>query len=191
MQVYDTAAYDQNAYAGYVAPDAVQQYVAGGIIPYQAGYPNYPNHGGFSVQTGYEGYLVPSFPPAAIAPPPQLVGGPIDFVRDFLPYPRTVFSAITRTSSWLIGAIGAILFGGAITTGICTFTPLCSISFALPFIGLRETAKKLSDVIDIDADTADRVRRAADFVQAALEKYNKLQATIENKTNAAEELNSN
>lgn len=185
FQAYDTAVYDPNAYAGY-APDAVQQYVAGGMIPYQGGgYPIYPNPGGFSVQTGYEGYLVPSYP-APIIPPPVpgpyigAGGGPFDYLRDIMPYPRTIFGAITKTGGWLLGAIGVVLFGGALTTGICTFTPLCTITFAaLPFLALRDTAKKFSDVIDIDADTVDRVRRAADFVQAALEKYNKLQETLE------------
>lgn len=78
-----------------------------------------------------------------------------------------------------MGGAGVMLFGGILTTAVCTLTPLCSITFpfAIPFLTLRETAKTLSNVIDLDADTADRVQRAADFVQVALEKYNKLQAT--------------
>lgn len=152
-------------------------------MPYQ-GYPIYPNPGGYSVQTGYEGYLVPSFPGPVLPPGPAsfLAGGPFEFLQNSLPYPRTIFSAFTRSAGYLFSALGVIIFGGALTTGICTFTPLCSISFALPFLpllALRESAKKLTDVIDMDADTSERVRRAAEFVQAALEKYNKMQNTLE------------
>lgn len=179
-QAIDTAVYDPNTAYAYASPDAIQQYVSAGLIPYNGGIPVYPNPGAYAVQSGYEGYLVPSYP-APIGPPPVpapfLVPGPgpFDFLRDAMPSSRTVFGIIGRLSRWLMGGLGAVLAGGALTTSICTFTPLCSITFALPFLALRDTAKKLSTAIEINGDTVDRVRRAADFVQVALEKYNKMQ----------------
>lgn len=179
-------------------------YQGGALIPYQGGYPFYGNPAGYAVQSGYEGYLVPSFPPPAPIPPPPpgaLLGpggpGPFDFLGEFLPYPRTILSTVTRTGGWLLGGVGVMLFGGVLTTAVCTLTPFCSITFpfTIPFLTLRETAKTLTHVIDLDADTADRVRRAADFVQAALEKYNKLQAVSKEEhkdaaTHEAETINS-
>lgn len=203
QQALETAAlYDPNLAYAYASPDAIQRYVSAGLVPYSAGgIPVYPNPGAYAVQSGYEGYLVPSFPepaPAAVAPSNFLAEtevGPFELLGEFLPSSRTVLSLISRLSSWLFGGLGTVAMGGLITTGICTFTPLCSISFAalpfalpftLPFLTLRDTAKTLGNAIEIDADTAERVRRAADFVQAAMEKYNKLQETFnENDNNDA------
>lgn len=185
FQAYEGAVYDPNMAYTYASPDAIQQYVGGGLIPYQGGFPGYPHPGGYAVQSGYEGFLVPSFPgPAPIGPPPVpanfLAPGPgfFDLIREVMPFPRSIFNFVSSLGMWLLSGFGVVVAGGAMTTGICMFTPLCSISFALPFLALRDTAKKLGDVIEFDADTADRVRRAADFVQAALEKYNKLQETL-------------
>lgn len=179
--VIDTSNYDHQNYQ-----DAVQQYVNsyGGVAgggPYQ-GYSGYPNNGGFSVQSGYEGYLVPSYP---VATPRPVATNPGTFsaIQKMLPHRQTVYSGMTKTVGMLIQSLGVVFFGGAITTAICTFTPLCTISFALPFLpllALRTTAKKI--VENLDPKTSERVRRAADFVQTAIEKYNEMQSKQAEKT---------
>lgn len=91
---------------------------------------------------------------------------------------------LMRSGTYLLGSIGVVLFGGAVTTAICTLTPLCTISFAaLPFLGLREslTTKTIKESIANEI-TSDRVRRAAEFVRTALEKYNQIQEDMNKET---------
>lgn len=180
-------------YQNFIPQDNVQQYVNSYGGPYSpngqaVGYPvgyggggygggyggvGYgPGPGGFGLQTGYEGFLVPQIPPP---PPPPI--GLWDVLRNQLPYPRTLMSMLMRSGTYLLSSIGVLLFGGAATTAICTFTPLCTITFAaLPFLGLREslTSKTIKESIASEI-TSERVRRAAEFVRTALEKYNQIQ----------------
>lgn len=165
-------------YHNFVPQDAVQQYVSsyGGPYPpnYGAGIPfggplGYPNPAGFAIQSGYEGFLVPSIPP-----PPPPGPGFLEFFAQILPFPRTITSLFMRSGSYILSALAAVLMGGAVTTAVCTMTPLCSITFAaLPLIGLRGTVEKVGAEL-----TTDRVKRAAEFVKNALEKYQKMQRDI-------------
>lgn len=176
--------YDPNMYANFVPQDNVQQYVSsyGGPYPPGANAVGYPIYGGgygpagFGVQTGFEGYYVPSGVP--IPPPPPPPGpGILDIFRNNLPHSRTMWSMLMQSGTYLLSSIGVILFGGAVTTAICTFTPFCTISFAaLPLLGLRETlnSKTIKESIASEI-TSDRVRRAAEFLRTALEKYNQIQ----------------
>ncbi|XP_037030738.1 uncharacterized protein LOC119070489 [Bradysia coprophila] len=176
--------YDSGVYPNYGPQDNVQQYVSSYGGPYAPGVNavGYPIYGGgygpsgFGVQTGFEGYYVPSGVP--IPPPPPPPGPAIwDLFRNNLPYPRTMLSMLMRSGTYLLSSIGVVLFGGAVTTAICTFTPLCTISFAaLPLLGLRETlnSKTIKESIASEI-TSDRVRRAAEFLRTALEKYNQIQ----------------
>ncbi|KAJ6638892.1 hypothetical protein Bhyg_11630 [Pseudolycoriella hygida] len=169
-QPLENPAYDPNMYQNFVPQDSVQQYVnsyggpyapgahaVGYPIPYGAGY----GPGGFALQTGF-----------------------LDIFRNTLPYPRTIMSMLMRSGTYLLSSIGVILFGGAVTTAICTLTPLCTITFAaLPFLGLRETltSKTIKESIANEI-TSDRVRRAAEFVRTALEKYNQIQEDFDTET---------
>lgn len=193
FQGLENPSYDPNMYQNFVPQDAVQQYVnsyggpyapgghaVGYPVPYGGGY----GPGGFALQTGYEGFLVPQIPP----PPPP---GPnvLDIFRNQLPNGRTVMSMLMRSGTYLLSSIGVVLFGGAVTTAICSLTPLCTITFAaLPFLGLREslTSKTIKESIASEI-TSDRVRRAAEFVRTALEKYNQIQEDItkESKTDVS------
>lgn len=169
-----------------MSQDNVQQYVSSYGGPYApggnaVGYPIYgggygPN--GFGVQTGFEGYYVPSAVGVPIPPPPPPPGPAFwDVFRNNLPYPRTMLSMLMRSGTYLLSSIGVVLFGGAVTTAICTFTPFCTISFAaLPLLGLRDTltSKTIKESIASEI-TSDRVRRAAEFLRSALEKYNQIQ----------------
>lgn len=115
-----------------------------GIVPYAngnigGGY----NPGAFAVQSGYEGYLVPAPPQAAVEEKAVVPKS-----NNELPFIGSIQSTITSLTNSLpvsmrsfasqafavISALlGATLVGGGLTTAICTFTPLCTISFALPF----------------------------------------------------------
>lgn len=171
-------------YQNFVPQDSVQQYVnsyggpyapGGHAVGYPLGYgaPGYGPGPGFAVQTGYEGFLVPQIPPP-VPPPPGL----FDILRNQLPYPRSVMSMVMRSGTYLLGSIGVILFGGMVTTAICTFTPFCTITFAaLPFLGLREalSTKSIGETIKetvASEATKERVRRAADFLQDVYVTYN-------------------
>lgn len=182
-------------YQNFVPQDNVQQYVnsyggpyapGGHAVGYPAPYGGPGGYGGgygpgFAVQTGYEGFLVPQIPP-----PPPPGPGFMDIFRSQLPYPRTVMSMLMRSGTYLMSSIFVVLVGGALTTAICTLTPLCTISFAaLPFLGLREslTSKTIKESIASEI-TSDRVRRAAEFVQTALNKYNQMQEDVNKETKA-------
>lgn len=157
-------------YGGAIGPVATGY--SAGLNPAYLGAP-----GGFAVQTGYEGYLVPHIPPP---PPSPFLGTAISFLRSILPFPGSIFSAVARIGSSILSSLGVILFGGAVTTLICTFTPFCTISFAaLPFLRLKNNAKEITEKIGAEI-TPERVARAAEFMKTALEKYQKLQATNSN-----------
>lgn len=80
-----------------------------------------------------------------------------------------------RSGSWIFSALSALIFGGAVTTAICTLTPLCTITFAaLPLIGLRGTAQKITEKIGTEI-TKERMAKALEFVKTALDKYELMQ----------------
>lgn len=135
--------------------------------------PQVYNPGAFHVQTGYEGYLVPGNPPAsqkkiATREPSSFF---VPLSRSFQALasgiPGTVRqtgSLLARSFTLLLGLLGMTIVGGAITTTLCTFTPLCTISFvpfvrnvknyAEPFVGsekaemLEQTMKALEKSVD-------------------------------------------
>lgn len=167
--------------------DAVQQYVSHyGGGPYGAA-PTYFGQNGdpsFAVQTGYEGYLVPTYGGnpsggdafssfAKIAP----VG--YGFVKSLIPIMGKVFfGVIAKLAIVAVSTLGIIVAGGFVTSLLCAFTPVCKLTFAgLPFLKLKDTAKQLTSTLESEL-TQDRVKRAAEFVRMALEKYNELQAEL-------------
>lgn len=156
-----------------------------GAGPYALGPYGFPGGpvgpAGFSVQSGFEGFLVPHIPPPPPPPPPPQAfyngggPGPFDLLRAVVPH--SIASIFMRSGSYLLQTIGVILFGGAVTTAICSLTPLCTISFAaLPLLGLRGTTKTVTDAL-VKEVTTDRVARAAAFVKNAIAKYQQLQLT--------------
>lgn len=130
-----------NGYSGIVP------YAAGNVNGYNPAAPNgYNNPGAFAVQTGYEGYLVPAPPQAAATAPKKEVSSRNSISSFFGPFSSAV-SALSRSLpespfNLLLGLLGATVFGGGITTILCTFTPFCSITF--PFIGIRSGIKNLA-----------------------------------------------
>lgn len=127
-----------------------------GIVPYAngnigGGY----NPGAFAVQSGYEGYIVPG--PPELAQPKAVVSSNLE-----LPFVGAISSTLTPLANALpvsmrsvaaqaitviTALLGFTVLGGGLTTAICTLTPFCTISFALPFAlpfarsGLKAIAK--------------------------------------------------
>lgn len=65
--------------------------------------------------------------------------------------------------------------GTIITSIFCAFTPFCRVSFLeLPLQSVRNGTADVIDKIGTEIST-DRIRRAAEFVQAAVEKFENLQ----------------
>lgn len=183
----ENPAYDPSLYTSFVPQDAVQQYVSHYGGPYGAA-PTYFGQNGdpsFAVQTGYEGYLVPTYGGgpstggdtfssfAKIAP----VG--YGFVKSLVPIMGKVFfGVIAKLAIVAVSTLGIIVAGGFVTSLLCAFTPVCKLTFAgLPFLKLKDTAKQLTSTLESEL-TQDRVKRAAEFVRMALEKYNELQAEM-------------
>lgn len=147
VETDSTKAEPTNAIPTYLEPlDAAQAYpYAGlsGIVPSYAANAQIAspyNPGAFSVQSGYEGYIVPG--------PPELVQQRANEASTELPFVGTITNSLTSLTSTLpvpirsiatqaITILGALLgftvLGGGLTTAICTLTPFCTISFALPF----------------------------------------------------------
>ncbi|CAD7085289.1 unnamed protein product [Hermetia illucens] len=169
-QILENPAYDPSLYQSFIPQDAVQQYVNQFGSPYGS-YPSVYQNPGFAVQTGYEGYLVPTIPQPEESTSLTSIG--FSLLQGFLS--RSIIGWLTRAASYLVSALGVVVFGGALTTAICTFTPVCSITFAaLPFLRLKETAKDITKTLGAEI-TADRVRRTAELVKEAIEKYSEMQ----------------
>lgn len=167
--------------------DAVQQYVS----HYGGGYGGPPSYFGqsgdpsFAVQTGYEGYLVPSLTPYGAAPShgnafssfAKMAPVGFGFLKSLFPVAGKVFLAvIAKLAIVAMSTLGVIFAGGLVTSILCTFTPVCKLSFAgIPFLKLKDTAKQLTSTLESEL-TQERVKRAAELVRLALQKYNELQS---------------
>lgn len=113
--------------------------------------------------------------------------------------PRSLVVMLLRSAGFLLSTLGIIAFGGVITTAVCALTPLCTITFIAPFVGLRQTAastlqKVLGDPTSAAAaaeasasaagngdgggetGTGARIARAAQLVGSAIAKYKRMQA---------------
>lgn len=91
--------------------------------------------------------------------------------------PPGVISFIIAVGTFILNSFSTIAFAGVITSLLCSLTPLCSISFGTLPIGFRQ-------MIISEGSTIKRVRRAAEAVSDALEKYEKIQRSVESLTNS-------
>lgn len=159
-----------SGYADGVQAD--QQNVHGSVDPY-SGYPSPSpyrnigayNTGAFSVQSGYEGYLVPGPPhpkSALLAEESPSSNFPVS-MRQVSSYLRTALSLFARF-------ISLTVFGGGIATAICTFTPLCTISFASPLIPVRSVQENVKNLAEPYIGP-----EMAEMVQNAVDKFSKMQ----------------
>lgn len=157
------------------------------------------NPGAFDVQTGFNGYLVPHLPDTAVVaeePPspsgilPNLLGPLLSntfgsTITEVIPSAtRQIGPFIGRTVAYLFGMMGLTVLGGGLTTLICTFTPICTITFALPFVGLRQfgTLAKLND------DTQKSIIEASsEMISGAMKKLDIIKKTDEEKAAAVKQ----
>nr|CAD7424805.1 unnamed protein product [Timema monikensis] len=149
-------------------PEPVQSY---GAPPVSPQYPTYAYaEPGYNVQSGYEGYLVPVAHAANAALGAFDEGGsfgPFDGFTDLLHFiPGVGLKLLSKVGVWLLGFVFMVLVGGAFTVAVCTFTPICTLTF-LGFGVTRETVRSYI--------TPDRLSRATTFVMEAIEKYRNLQ----------------
>lgn len=64
---------------------------------------------------------------------------------------------------------------GAVTSFVCAFTPLCTITFlGRPLALLRQETKEMVEKIGSEI-TADRIKRASDIFKLAFDKYSQMQ----------------
>ena len=95
-----------------------------------------------------------------------------------MPGPKILFAVLAKCVALVGSAIGVVLFGGAITTFVCSFTPLCSITFlGRPLALLRSQTSELVEKIGEEV-TAERVKRAADLLRMAIDKYQNIKNWI-------------
>lgn len=168
-----------NPYGGPYLP---QGYNYPGIVltPQWAQYLSHPQVAYSPVHTEYEGFLIPvqsqpTMPSKSSTHSPQqqtdyLISdrpskSPIPELSLIL---RNLLPIMINWGATILNAFSVVAFGGLITTAICSLTPLCSITFgAIPFAAL----KKFANNIDNGSTTIERVRRAAQSLRSAIEKY--------------------
>lgn len=98
----------------------------GNVVPAPFYYPTYPEYNkeaGYSVQTGYEGYLVPAATSA-----PQSSGWTSGLWSMMYPMSRVALRYGARAGVYFLNLLLLLFLGGIFTTSVCTFTPLCTIT---------------------------------------------------------------
>lgn len=93
--------------------------------------------------------------------------------------PPTVLQMIVAWANFILNSFTMMAFAGAITSTICSLTPICTLTFsALPLSVRQKITAKMTNEDGSDVTTIQRVRRAADMVSNALDKYEKLQKGV-------------
>lgn len=147
-------AYDPTIYSSFIPQDAVQQYVS-----------QYSGNG-FAGQA-LEGFLIPTVKQHEVPVSPTAIA----LLKAFLPAPKLIIALLTKLIALAATAAGILLFGGAITSFVCAFTPLCTITFfGRPLDLLRKETKDIVEKIGSEI-TPERIKRAADLMRLAVEKY--------------------
>lgn len=85
-----------------------------------------------------------------------------------------MMSALFRVVASVLGVIGMIFFGGALSRFVCNFTPLCDVTKTAVEYLKSDNAERVGRMI-AEGMTPERVRRATAFVQTAIRKYHELQ----------------
>ncbi|XP_035780535.1 uncharacterized protein LOC118460383 [Anopheles albimanus] len=179
----ENPAYDPTLYQKFLPQDAVQQYVHSYTgQPYPAtiygGSPFDPTATAFAAipTGGFEGFLIPA--PIEKEQPSLLTS-----LRTLLPSARSLVTFVGRLASVLIGSIGVLLFGAILTSLTCFFTPFCTLSFrnAKILTGAQSAAEEIVQTVG-EQVTADRVKRAAEFLYTAIDKFQRLNNIVKEAT---------
>ncbi|XP_020710606.1 uncharacterized protein LOC105690442 [Athalia rosae] len=138
------------------------------VAPPQFYYPTYPEYKdpGYSVQSGYEGYLVPSATPVPQSTWNSGLWSMISPVSSF------ALGYGARAGIYLLNLLLLLFLGGIFTTSVCTFTPLCTITI----LGLGKSQVKES-VTELARTymTPERISAATSLVKRAIDKYAAMQ----------------
>lgn len=87
-------------------------------------------------------------------------------------FPPNILQTILTMINFALNSFSMLAFAAAITSAICSITPLCTLTFGALPIGLQ---KRMSEE---DGSTIQRVRRAVIQVEGAIDKYERLQKNI-------------
>lgn len=87
--------------------------------------------------------------------------------------PRSLLIFVAKWSSFIVSLLSLVAVGGFLTTGICTVTPLCSITFA------GFTLPKLLRLFSQAPVTDERLNEAQANLNAAIQKFDEKTTTIE------------
>lgn len=170
----ENPAYDPNIYQQFVPQDAVQKYVQSynghnyqnsqGFVPYEpTAYAAMPSQ-------SFQAYLIPAAP---VEKPTTMSA-----FRTVMPTARTVVVFFGQLLSFVFGSIGAVALGTLTTAILCFFTPFCTLSFrSAKLLGASEATQEVITALG-EQVTAERVKRAADFVKIAIDKFQTLNREV-------------
>ncbi|XP_052863402.1 uncharacterized protein LOC128270039 [Anopheles cruzii] len=188
----ENPAYDPSLYQKFLPQDAVQQYVhaytgqASPATVYGAGGPTFDPATAFAVipTGGFEGFLIPG--PLEKEQPSLLSS-----MRTLLPSARSLVTFVGRVASVVVGSVGVLLFGTILTSLTCFFTPFCTLSFrnakfltgvsGTPLPGGTGGVQELVEAVG-EQMTAERVKRAAEFLYTAIDKFQRLNNVVKQAT---------
>ncbi|KAK2576907.1 hypothetical protein KPH14_005529 [Odynerus spinipes] len=134
-------------------------------------YPSYPEYSdsGYGLRSGLEGYLVPIT--TSSHDKHEWSSG---LVTSLIPFASNVMTYGAQVGTYLLHFLLALVVGGVVTTLVCTFTPVCSISFlglSLSKYGVKEQVADLARTYI----TPESVNAATVLVTKAIDKYNAMQ----------------
>lgn len=87
-------------------------------------------------------------------------------------FPPNILQTILTMINFALNSFSMLAFAAAITSAICSITPLCTLTFGVLPLGLQ---KRMSEE---SGSTIQRVRRAVVQVESAIDKYERLQKNI-------------
>uniref|UniRef100_A0A182JTU7 Uncharacterized protein n=1 Tax=Anopheles christyi TaxID=43041 RepID=A0A182JTU7_9DIPT len=179
----ENPAYDPSLYQKFLPQDAVQQYVHSytghpyPATPYFGGAPFDSATAFAAIPTGgFEGFLIP-------APVEKDSTSLLTSMRTLLPSARSLVTFVGRLVSVLVGSVGVLFFGTILTSLTCFFTPFCTLSFrnAKFLTGAQETAQEIVQTVG-DQVTPERVKRAAEFLYTAIDRFQRLNNVVKEAT---------
>ncbi|BES95459.1 Hypothetical protein NTJ_08268 [Nesidiocoris tenuis] len=157
------------------SPDLISNQVApGGSAPYPGAPPVAPapqpaytkweqdNDNTISLQSGYEGYLIPAEPSLSFTDILRTAG----LITVAPPLGKLGLKFALKFGVWFAGLAALFLLGSLVTSTVCTLTPICTISF----LGLGPFSKETVRSYISD----DRLNSATNFVFEAINKYKSL-----------------
>lgn len=138
-----------------------------------------PGPEGFNIQSGFEGYLVPSATGTHTILPLREslealsggLSGSAGIFKIIKPFTKIGLKIIPKIGALILGVVALFIIGGIFTTAICSFTPICHISF----LGWGFSRESMRSYL-----TQDRISATAAFVLDAIKKYKELYDTSAN-----------